>query len=133
MLIGHYPDFPERLAGPENPGNSLITDGNVNKIGIYMLLPISVQHFIFTYHFEFFDECRGDVDALIYLFVESASHVAIIGRAEYLDKHILRHFIAPTLPEVGGEVGRFEILRQIVLLAKVEIGCGEGALKIINS
>ena len=98
-----------------------------------MLLPISVQHFIFTYHFEFVDECRGDVDALIYLFVESALHVAIIGCAEYLDKHLLRYFIAPTLPEVGGEVGRFKILRQIVLLAKVEIGCGEGALKIINS
>ena len=31
-----YPDFPERLAGPENLGNSLITDGNVNKIGIYV-------------------------------------------------------------------------------------------------
>lgn len=26
-LIGHYPDFPERLAGPGNQGNSLITDG----------------------------------------------------------------------------------------------------------
>lgn len=53
-LIGHYPDFPERLAGPGNPGNSLITDGNVNKIGIYVnshflrdyiLFPISVLHF----------------------------------------------------------------------------------------
>lgn len=36
MLIGHYPDFPERLAGPKNLVNSLITDGNVNKIGIYV-------------------------------------------------------------------------------------------------
>ena len=98
-----------------------------------MLLPISVQHFIFAYHFEVVDKCGGDVDALVYLFVESALHIAMIGRAEHLDKHLLRHFIAPTLPEVGGEVGRFEILRQIVLLAKVEIGCGEGALKIINS
>ena len=92
-----------------------------------MLFPISVQHLIFTYHFEFFDECRGDVDALVYLFVETALHVAIIGRAEHLDKHLLRHFIAPTLPEVGGEVGRFKILRQIVLLAKVEVSCGEGS------
>ena len=70
-----------------------------------MLFPISVQHFIFTYHFEFIYECRGDVDALVYLFVESALHVAIIGRAEHLDKHLLRHLIAPTLPEFRGEVG----------------------------
>ena len=105
MLIGHYPDFPERLAGPENLGNSLITDGNVDKIGIYMLLPISIQHFIFAYHFEFIDEYRGDVDALVYLFVESTSLIAIIGRAEHLDKHILCHLIAPTLPDFRGEVG----------------------------
>ena len=55
MLIGHYPDFPERLAGPENPGNSLITDGNVNKIGIYVKIRVFLQilrkYFDFCYHF----------------------------------------------------------------------------------
>lgn len=54
MLIGHYPDFPERLAGTENPGNSLITDGNVNKIGIYVkiggFLQILRKYFDFCYH-----------------------------------------------------------------------------------
>ena len=55
MLIGHYPDFPERLAGPENLGNSLITDGKVNKIGIYVKIGVFLQilrkYFDFCLHF----------------------------------------------------------------------------------
>ena len=55
MRIEGCPDFSERVGGPENPGNSLITDEYVNKIGIYVKIGVFLQilrkYFDFCLHF----------------------------------------------------------------------------------